>query len=310
MDTDYRLIAESAEDSIFIVDRDFKITYVNTFGAGLLGGSPEMIAGQRLDALFPAKSVKTQKESIEKIFATGKPLYVEDNYSFKSRGVWLSTRLIPIHDNQGYVTAILGISRDISELKATEKDLRASHKQLNERLKFMTALNKMGTLLISSNDSKELLGLMAEGIGETLGADAAIVCRVDFEENVVERVTTWRTAGAPEAKSPKGRYNISMFLGGTQALWKMKKPIVSHYDKVNPAFLADGSSEILHSQRGIKSILIYPFAFRKDGYDVLVLAHYKRRHEWAEEEIRMIDSCTNQLTIALQKIEYIKNKEN
>ena len=43
---------------------------------------------------------------------------------FCGREVWLDTKMVPLRKNSGLVTAVLGVSRDITELKRSEESLR------------------------------------------------------------------------------------------------------------------------------------------------------------------------------------------
>ncbi len=49
----YRLLAESAHDFIFILDRNLNVRYVNEFGAKALQKNVSYIIGKKIDVLFP-----------------------------------------------------------------------------------------------------------------------------------------------------------------------------------------------------------------------------------------------------------------
>lgn len=309
MEADYHLIAESAEDSIFIVDRDLNITYINAYGATMLGGSPEMIIGQNLEALFTPQAAKGQKETINKIINSGKPLCVEDNYSFKSRGLWLSTRLIPIHDNKGNIVAILGISRDISELKKKEAALEENQVELERRLQHNVALNRLGGALMTTNDADKLIFMMTEGAGRALEVDVAQVYRIDIDAHLIEKLAEWKNPELSGVESAKPTCKIDEFQRGVIELWENRKPLISYDDKINPALAAGGLPESLHRDCNIKSLLIYPFDFREGRFSVLTLSRLGERRDWSDEELQMTESLTNQLTVALMKAEFLKNQE-
>ncbi|MFA5867754.1 MAG: HD domain-containing phosphohydrolase [Actinomycetota bacterium] len=309
MDTDYRLIAESAEDSIFTVNRDLIVTYVNAHGAGMLGGSPEMVVGQNLKDLFPPASIKKQAPHIERVFETGKPSYAENQYTFGDREIWLGTRLIPIRSKKGTVEAVMGFSRDITGTKAAEKDLKENERKLQQRLKYAAALNELGGLLIGPENLDDLLGKMTEGIGRALDVDRALIYHIDFKKETINGLAEWINSEAPKIGTAKGQYAVDEFLGGALEPWRTKEPFISHFDRVNPALVKDGSSEVLHGQIGIKSLLCYPFNFQKHGLYALTLYCARSRCDWSDDEIKMAATITRQLTAALQKIELTKEKK-
>ncbi|MEW6202809.1 MAG: PAS domain S-box protein [bacterium] len=126
----YRILAESAQDFIFMIDRGGIVQYVNSYAAGLLGKLPEEIIGKPREKFFPKKISDHQERNLEEVFRTGKPMYVEDRTPFVGREVWLGTQLVPIKDRTGKVNAVLGVSRDITENKKIEEALSFERQQL------------------------------------------------------------------------------------------------------------------------------------------------------------------------------------
>ncbi|OHB59211.1 MAG: hypothetical protein A2167_07505 [Planctomycetes bacterium RBG_13_46_10] len=125
----YRTLTESAQDHIFIVDKQRNIKYANPYGAKELGKHPEQFIGKPLDRLFPPEVSETPLQNIEKVFKSGKPLFgVKDRIKLPDREIWIDTNVIPIRNAEGQVEAVMGISRDITELKKMEQALRESQK--------------------------------------------------------------------------------------------------------------------------------------------------------------------------------------
>ena len=127
-DDTYRGLAETVEDHIFVVNRDFRLDYVNSAGAQQFGVSPEKMIGSFLDDWFPPDVLAHQKPALRRVFETGQSVYTEDVFTFGQRRVWLSTRLVPVRADGTNVTAVLGLSRDISERRHIEERLREAQK--------------------------------------------------------------------------------------------------------------------------------------------------------------------------------------
>ncbi|MBI5639484.1 MAG: PAS domain-containing protein [Nitrospirae bacterium] len=124
----YKVLAELAQDLIFIIDRDRYMRYVNGYAARYFLSTPEKIIGRHLQDLFPAAAYERQNAFLQKVFESGEPFFVEDGFSFPDRGVWLDTSLTPISRKDGEVDLVLGIARDITEKKQAEEELRKSHR--------------------------------------------------------------------------------------------------------------------------------------------------------------------------------------
>lgn len=306
---DYRLIAEAAQDSIFIVDRDLKILYVNAHGANQLGGSPQMITGLNLSELFPPGALDGQVFNLNKVFNSGRPMLVDDLSSFRNEDVWLSTRLIPIKDGDGKVNAVIGFSRDITERRRAEDKIKKSEASLKQQLKYAAAINDMADVLIATEDSRKMLNSMVEIMGETLDVDRALIYKVDFKENTVDGLTEWLNPNSSGLESTKRTYSLDMFLRGAMYMWKNKKPLISHYNEVNPELVQDGSSEALHGGMDIKSLIWHPFGFGDKSFYALVFNQVSERRDWTDDEMLFIKSVAEQVAVAINKLNLVKARE-
>jgi len=125
----YRALAESAHDYIFIVEPDGRIRYANTTTAAELGMEPGELVGKTIHELFPKAVADRQWHNVKAVFETGNPLYVQNLTVFPRRELWLDTWLAPIRDEQGTVQAVVGISRNVTELIQIQLALRMSEER-------------------------------------------------------------------------------------------------------------------------------------------------------------------------------------
>ena len=131
----YRIIAETAHDMIFIIDKDDKIEYVNAFGANQFGKKPEDIIGKSRAVLFPSFVSKRQEDSLKKVFISGCPHYFANEIPFPKGRMILDTWLIPIRDESGNVKSVYGISRDVTAIKITQEELEKRTSEADEARK-------------------------------------------------------------------------------------------------------------------------------------------------------------------------------
>lgn len=127
----YRMLAESAQDFIYIIDTEDRVTYVNSFAAAAVGKSKDEIIGKPRSFLFPTPESDRQWENIKNVLSTGLPMKIESNLPLPGREMWNDTLLVPLRDRDSVITGVLGITRDITQRKRAEEALFQANKKLN-----------------------------------------------------------------------------------------------------------------------------------------------------------------------------------
>lgn len=124
----YRLIAENSTDMITRHDRDGIFIYVSPACRALVGYEPEEMIGQAPNDYFHPEDL----DAIVKAYSTVLALPVTYTVSYRIRRkdgnyVWFETTSRAIRDPEtGQVQEIIGVSRDITERKQREQELRES----------------------------------------------------------------------------------------------------------------------------------------------------------------------------------------
>jgi PAS domain S-box-containing protein len=130
----YRTLAEVAHDMIFIVNRDDLVEYANTSAVAIFHKQPEEIIGKTRASLFPPEVSLEQQRSLKNIFETGIPKYAENKTVLLDQVIWFGTWLVPLLDDTGQVTAVMGVSRDVTNRKWLEEDKQKLLVKLQEAL--------------------------------------------------------------------------------------------------------------------------------------------------------------------------------
>jgi nitrogen fixation negative regulator NifL len=165
----YRTLAEASQDMIFVIGRDGTIEYVNSFAASRLNRRAEELIGHPRTDFFPGGAATAQAENLRRVFEHGKALYVEDKVRFPGGDLWLGTWLVPIKDEGGEVTAVLGTSRNINERKRAEEGLRLQSVALESAANGIVIADRAATVLWCNAAFCRLTGYSAaEVLGKNL----------------------------------------------------------------------------------------------------------------------------------------------
>jgi PAS domain S-box-containing protein len=119
-------LLESTADFIYMKDRDGLYVFVNPAAAQSLGKSAEEIVGKDDRALFPEEHARHIMEKDRKIMASGISEVFEETRASAGRVRHLHSSKNVCRDSSGAVIGIVGISRDITELKRAEEALNSS----------------------------------------------------------------------------------------------------------------------------------------------------------------------------------------
>jgi diguanylate cyclase (GGDEF)-like protein/PAS domain S-box-containing protein len=122
----FRSLMENTEDSIYFKDRECRLVHASRRMANNLGFSDpsELVGKTDIDLFGEAFGRQTRAEELQ-IMASNEPIIgmVENRPIGDREANWTLTTKVPLHDEAGETVGLLGITREINELKQTELDL-------------------------------------------------------------------------------------------------------------------------------------------------------------------------------------------
>ncbi|HPD56600.1 MAG TPA: PAS domain S-box protein [Smithellaceae bacterium] len=142
----YRFLTESMTDIVWIAGLDLSTIYVTPSIQRILGFTQEERMRQSLSEQLTPESLKLALDTLDKELALEKQggadpartLNIELEYYHKDGSTrWLDMTVSGIRDNQGVLTSIYGVARDITERKLIEDELSKSEE------KYRTVLDEM-----------------------------------------------------------------------------------------------------------------------------------------------------------------------
>ena len=149
----FRAIFESAQDCIFIGDANLRYTHVNPAAEKFLGLPASRVIGRTSYDLYPREQAASV-EDINRRVLSGEGIEREHVVTLKGVEFKLHTILVPLHNSEGEIIGVCGISREISQLQKIEFPVSEHSGQYpSEAMKL--ALSKAN--LAASMDSTVLL---------------------------------------------------------------------------------------------------------------------------------------------------------
>ncbi|MBZ5493192.1 MAG: PAS domain-containing protein [Acidobacteriia bacterium] len=119
-------LLESTADFIYMKDHEGRYVFVNPAAAHSVGMNPQEIIGKDDRALFPEEHARHIMEKDRQIMATGISEVFEETRVYADGVRHLHSSKNVCRDSTGAVIGIVGISRDITELKRAEEALNSS----------------------------------------------------------------------------------------------------------------------------------------------------------------------------------------
>jgi diguanylate cyclase (GGDEF)-like protein/PAS domain S-box-containing protein len=119
----YRSLVDSTDDSIYLVDSGYRYLFVNKKHLSRLELSEEQILGLPFGDFHTPDETDVFTKKIDDIFATGE----SGQYEYKSKrdGRYFLQTFSPVKDTAGRTFAVTIVSKNITERKMMEEELRA-----------------------------------------------------------------------------------------------------------------------------------------------------------------------------------------
>lgn len=179
-----RSLLDNVPDLVYFKDREGRYVEASKSYLDELGVDPDEMKGKKAPELFPGDTGEVFFEDDMRVMEE-EEMVVREQKIEDSEGetIWLSTIKIPRYDDEGNVIGMLGISRDITDRKKIEADLKDSEK------KYRTIFENAGTLVIIQDGkfrrvNPEFLDLTGYSEDELIGRNSLFIVPREEREKV------------------------------------------------------------------------------------------------------------------------------
>ncbi len=153
----FRLLAENTNDVIWTLSPEGKFTYVSPSVFKLRGYTPEEAINQTFDDILPQEHKKTVVDAIGRFYRklkAGEGQYSEvleiEQFHKNGSRIWTEEVVNPVYNDDGNFQLFLGVTRDISERKKADEEIRLYTEELSKKNEELKSLERMKNEFLSN----------------------------------------------------------------------------------------------------------------------------------------------------------------
>ncbi|MFA5366916.1 MAG: PAS domain S-box protein [Dehalococcoidia bacterium] len=184
-----QLILDAVPAFIYYKDKDGRIMNMNKATARLATVPKEKLLKKTVFQLMPETADKYHRDDMEVITSGKAKINIEEPLELTDKRRWLKTDKLPIKDESGNVTGLIGFSVDITERKLAEESLRQSEEKLRVMFESMTdgvVVTDLNTTVVDVN--KAALNLFGYRKDEVIGRNGFEILSLDKQDKAMQEL--------------------------------------------------------------------------------------------------------------------------
>jgi PAS domain S-box-containing protein len=286
----YSSLVESADDPIYVVDKDCRYLSVNKKLLSSLEKPQDQVLGKTFGELHSTEETKLFIEKVNQVFETNEPVRYEFYYDRTDR--WAVKTLSPIRNlDTGEVTGVGVIEKDITERKQGEENLK-------RKLEFEKIVSVISSRFVCSSDMDEAIDSSLADIGRWSRASRAYLFLFREDGIVMDNTHEWCAEGvSPQIENLQN-------LPSNACPWWMKKlrngEIIHVEDVSKLPEAAKNEKEVLENQ-DIKSLLVLPLSAMNKLAGFIGFDNVMETGEWSEENLALLHVVAEIIGYALER---------
>jgi PAS domain S-box-containing protein len=299
---EFRALVENSPDSIVRFDPQLRHVYVNPSVERLTGIPKQTFIGKtNQDLGMPQELVACWQEAMLDVLTTGLERIVEFDFPTPSGIKWFQSRIVPELTRDGTIGSLLGVTRDITERKQAEEELRQSEAKFRELAQREALLNQLANQIRRSLDLNTILETAVHEIRNVLQIDRCFFLwyRANVADAVWEVVTEARSAAFPSLIN----YCVPVTTFGPLTARVFNKEI-TRVD--NARSLTDPAERKFFFSIGYTALLALPIHTTSGEIGVVSCGHSSGPRPWRDSEVELLQAVADQIAIAIDQAELYK----
>ncbi|WP_375479115.1 PAS domain S-box protein, partial [uncultured Nostoc sp.] len=292
-ESQYRLLVETSQDTIWSVDIDGLITFVNPAVKQIYGYEPQEMIGRALIDFISPTQVAQDKVAFERVLQ-GKSIFQHETTCVAKDGtlLYLMLNAIALRNEEGQVIGMTGTASNITQRRGIEKLLQESAIKLRNHNLVLTQLAQNQTLY--QGDLKAALSKITETAVKNIGIERASVWLYDETGIKIQCFDLFE--GSRNQHSEGLLLSVADYPVYFAAL-QQDQPIAADDAHTDPRTKEFSES---YSRLNITSILNTPVRLEGKTVGVLCLEAVGTTHQWTLEDQNFVRSLGNLVSLVLQ----------
>lgn len=316
-------LLDAVEQSVIATDLAGNIIYWNRYAEVLYGWEATEVLGRSIVDVTPASTTQEQAVEIMVRLQAGES-WSGEFWVQRRDGTTFPVLVIdsPIHDEQGELIGIIGISVDITERKQTEAFLQHLNEELEIRVRERTQeLERSRAALQQQMERERLMMAIAQQIRQSLDLQEILDTTVTEVQKLLwaDRVLVYRVwsngtgSVIAEAVAPGCIKVLDIPLPAEIFPEECRQRYAEgriytltdlNREEVSPC-LADCLKQIQ-----VRAKLVVPIIQQDTLWGLLIAHQCSRPREWQPWEIELLVSLANQMAVAIQQSELYQQLQN
>jgi PAS domain S-box-containing protein len=278
-----RALIDTIPDYIYAKNTNSQFILVNRASVHYLGAkTAEEVIGKTDFDFFLGEPVERYFADEKVIYQTGQPSIGQEHPIMTESGKmgWFSITKVPFRDSEGKIVGLVGISRDISELKFTEEKLRKQNE-------YLAALHETTLGLINRLELTDLLEVIIRRASALMDSTDGFIYQVEPEENaMIEKVGVgiWESKIGFRVKSNQG------IVG---KVWQTGQPVIVENYSTWSERLPDPEFDNLRAVAGV------PLKSGRKVVGMIGLGYTHEERTFGEDKILLLNRFAELVSIAL-----------
>ncbi len=228
----YRMLVESLDEGIWVIDQDGSTTYTNPRMAEILGYTTEEMMGRLLFSFMDKAMIPDAEQNIER-----RKRGIRESHEFeflKKDGNPIHARLTttPMYDDRGRYTGALAAVSDITEKKRAETLLRDSEERYRELIEniedIIYVVDNNGTILFANKASERFTGYRKDELVKKNFRELIVPESYGYAGEIFERQVAGEDVGTFELRMVRKNGQVIVLETRERPVWDAGRIVEIH----------------------------------------------------------------------------------